>query len=65
MNAMVLSECVYKVVDHGPEEAARIMSRVKTTFPPNLCTLRNVQWALPHVTHRWACLWRAWSAFLG
>ena len=53
-NAVVLAECVYKVVG-GPEgTAVRIMSGLKASFPPGIVTLSAVQFARGQVKHRYA-----------
>ena len=40
------------MVDSGPEGAAAALSRLKAGAPPRMATVRSVQWALPHVKHR-------------
>lgn len=54
VNALVLSECVYKVVDLGPEEAAVITQQIILDFPQPLVSLRALQWSEAHVRHRQA-----------
>lgn len=52
-NSLLLAETVYKVVDQGTEGAAATLRDLKACYPPGLITLSAVQWALPHVTHRY------------
>lgn len=52
-NSLLLAETVYKVVDQGTEGAAATLRELKACYPPGLITLSAVQWALPHVTHRY------------
>lgn len=52
MTCAVLSETVYKVVDLKPAEVLECLQDLSASLPPGLCTLRAVQWALPHVQHR-------------
>jgi len=53
-NALVLAESVYKVVGRPEHEAVRIMSHLKSNFPPGMVTISSVQFAREHVTHRFA-----------
>jgi len=53
-NALVLAESVYKVVGRPEHEAVRIMSCLKSNFPPGIVTISSVQFAREHVTHRFA-----------
>ena len=53
-NALVLAECVYKVVGRPEQEAVRIMSCLKSNFPPGIVTISSVQFARSHVKHRFA-----------
>jgi hypothetical protein len=52
MNCIILSEHVYKIVDHSTETSVGLINGVKAEFPPHLVTLKSVQWAQPHVKHR-------------
>lgn len=52
-NSLLLAETVYKVVDQGMEGAATTLRDLKACYPCGLITLSSVQWALPHVTHRY------------
>uniref|UniRef100_A0A1D2A3M3 Fungal lipase-type domain-containing protein n=1 Tax=Auxenochlorella protothecoides TaxID=3075 RepID=A0A1D2A3M3_AUXPR len=52
LSCAVLSEVVYKVVDMKPAEVLECIQDLTATLPPGLCKLRAVQWALPHVQHR-------------
>lgn len=52
LNCVILSEHVYKIVDHSQETSVSLINGVKAQFPPHLATLRGVQWAQPHVRHR-------------
>jgi hypothetical protein len=58
VNCVILSECVYKVVDMGPLPAAAIACQLSQDFPPPLFTLRRLQWSEPHVRHRCAQVWQ-------
>eukprot|EP00887_Chlorella_sp_A99_P005865 scaffold1.g5865.t1 len=42
-NAAVLSECVYKIVDHPTERAVELLNEVAAQCPPRLVSLRTVQ----------------------
>lgn len=54
MNALLLSECVYKGVENGgPEAALQALNLFASQFPGGLPTLRQVQFARRHVSHRW------------
>lgn len=53
-NAVVLAECVYKVVGGAEGAAVRIMSGLKASFPPGIVTVSAVQFARGHVRHRFA-----------
>ncbi|KAG7672312.1 hypothetical protein Ndes2526B_g06693 [Nannochloris sp. 'desiccata'] len=53
-NALVLAESVYKVVGRPEHEAVRIMSSLKSNFPPGIVTISSVQFAREHVAHRFA-----------
>lgn len=50
---MLLSESVYKVVDHSPGEAAHMAGLLAADLPQPLVTLHAVQWCLPHVRQRY------------
>ncbi len=52
-NSLLLAETVYKVVDQGDDGAAQTLHDMKAQYPPGLITVSSVQWALPHVTHRY------------
>ena len=54
MNCLLLSECVYKAHDLGPQEAVKTLKNLQETFPPGVTTLQAVQCSLPHVHHRQA-----------
>jgi len=51
-NSLVLAESVYKVVGRPEGEAARFMSALKAAFPPGIVTICGIQFARPHVRHR-------------
>lgn len=53
MNCVLLAEHVYKIVDHTTDVSVSLINSVKAQFPPHLTTLRTVQWAQPHVRHRY------------
>lgn len=48
-----MSETVYKVADHGPEQASRLASELAAQLPGDLVTLSSIQWSLPHVGHHY------------
>lgn len=52
-NSLLLAETVYKVIDQGDGGAAQTLHELKAQYPPGLITVSSVQWALPHVTHRY------------
>ena len=51
---MVLSECVYKLVDIGLEESAKAAALFASQLPPGLVTLSHVQSVAATVPHRYA-----------
>ena len=52
-NSLVLSECVYKLVEAGgSEHALRSLQLLHSSAPLGLVTLQQVQFSLPHVAHR-------------
>lgn len=42
-----------QIVDHTTDVSVSLINSVKAQFPPHLTTLRTVQWAQPHVRHRY------------
>ena len=53
LNCVLLAEHVYKIVDHSLDASlAQLNATRAAAFPPQLVTLRAVQWAQPHVRHR-------------
>ena len=52
-----------QIVDHSTETSVSLINDVKAEFPPHLVTLKSVQWAQPHVKHRWGWKRRGvWAA---
>ena len=51
VNALLLCETIYKVVDGGPVVAARALNELAVQFG-QLASLTGLQFALPHVTQR-------------
>ena len=49
---MLLSECVYKLMEGGPDTALVSLQTLQSQFPPGLVTLQTLQCSLPHVLHR-------------
>jgi hypothetical protein len=54
LGSLILSECCYKVLDLEAYQAVHAINNLKALFPPQLVTLRRVQWAMPHAQHRCA-----------
>ena len=52
MSALILSECVYKLVDIGEQESAKAASHFTAQFPPGLVSLQHIQSANTTVPHR-------------
>lgn len=52
LNCLILSECVYKVHDLGPDDAVKTMKTIQETFPAGLMTVQGLQCSLSHVHHR-------------
>ena len=53
LNALILSESVYKAVDHGIAQSAEIASQLAEAVPSALCSLRSIQWSVPSVRHQY------------
>ena len=53
MHALLLCECVYKVYDKGPKGALIELTTLASAFGSFIVSLRQVQYALPHVGHRY------------
>ena len=51
VNALLLCETIYKVVDGGPVDAARALNELASQFG-QLASLTGLQFALPHVAQR-------------
>ena len=52
-NSLLLSECVYKLLDAGgADHALRSLQALHSQAPATLVTLQAVQFSLPHVSHR-------------
>lgn len=51
VNALLLCETVYKVVDGGPELAERAINEIASHFG-QLASLTGLQFTLPHVAQR-------------
>ncbi|KAL3162834.1 hypothetical protein ABBQ32_009288 [Trebouxia sp. C0010 RCD-2024] len=52
LSALILSECVYKLVDIGEQESAQVASGFVAQFPPGLVSLQHLQSANSTVPHR-------------
>ena len=52
LHCLFLAEGTYKVIDHGPEVATELTSRLVEGFPCDLVSLQELSWTLPHVNHR-------------
>ncbi|KAL0042211.1 hypothetical protein WJX77_006257 [Trebouxia sp. C0004] len=53
LSAMILSECVYKLVDVGPADSAKAASTFVSQLPPGLVSLQHVQSVAASVPHRY------------
>ena len=53
---MILSECVYKLVDIGDEESAKAATTFMAQFPPGMVRLQHIQSTDTLVPHRFAKL---------
>ena len=49
---MILSECVYKLVDVGPADSAKAASTFVSQLPPGLVSLQHMQSVAASVPHR-------------
>eukprot|EP00884_Botryococcus_braunii_P014665 jgi/Botrbrau1/2319/Bobra.39_1s0008.1 len=68
LDSLLLCEGTYKVIDHGPEGARRIMAETVATLPEALVTIRQMQWTREHVQHRYLLAegeGRMYVAFMG
>ena len=52
LSALILSECVYKLVDIGDKEAAKAASGFVAQLPPGLVSLQHMQSADSAVPQR-------------
>ncbi len=52
LSAMILSECVYKLVDVGPADSATAASTFITQLPPGLVSLQHMQSVAASVPQR-------------
>lgn len=52
LDSLLLCEGSYKVIDHGPEGARKIMAETLGTLPQALVTIKQLQWTREHVQHR-------------
>lgn len=52
LSAMILSECVYKLVDVGPADSAKAASTFVSQLPPGLVSLQHMQSVAATVPHR-------------
>jgi hypothetical protein len=52
LSAMILSECVYKLVDVGPADSAKAASIFVSQLPPGLVSLQHMQSVPASVPHR-------------
>ena len=53
MHTLLLCECVYKDYDYGSEAAVKDLNTLASAFGSLIASLRQVQFALPHVGHRY------------
>ena len=56
LGALILSECVYKLVDIGEQESAKAASSFISQFPPGLVSLQHIQSANMTVPHRYVAI---------
>lgn len=53
LSAMILSECVYKLVDVGPADSAKAASTFVSQLPPGFVSLQHMQSVAASVPHRY------------
>jgi len=66
--SLLLSECVYKAVDSGPDAALAALSSLRRDFPARLAPLTQAQFSRQRVDHRYMVATAAgtlYVAFMG